>query len=127
MSLKKSGAFCHILSFRSYKTNFLKSGTIIDHQVLHAPFTGIQPLGLFVVRRLQDCLEALDEESGLLEDWREKYDILKSGMDAADEKIAQGKKAEGHEEIEGCYRMLKVRFNMSCLRADFDGAAFASN
>ena len=95
--------------------------------MLRAPFTGIQPLGLFVVRRLQDCLEALDEESGLLEDWREKYDILKSGMDAADEKVAQGKKAEGHEEIERCYRMLKVRFNMSCLRPDFDGTAFASN
>ena len=62
-----------------------------------------------VIRRLQSRLEVLGEESGVLEDWREKYSILKSGMDAADQKIAEGKKAESAEEIESCYIMLKVR------------------
>ena len=47
----------------------------------------------------------------LMEGWREKCSILKSGMDAADGKIAAGKTAEGEEEIESCYRMLKVREN----------------
>ena len=60
-------------------------------------------------------MKALDEESELMEDWREKYSILKSGMDAADEKVAQGKKAESPEEIESCYIMLKVRVNSSYL------------
>ena len=60
-------------------------------------------------------MTALDEKSELMEDWREKYSILKSGMDAADEKIAQGKKAESPEEIESCYIMLKVGFVSSYL------------
>ena len=59
--------------------------------------------------RLQERLEALDDESTeLMEDWREKCSILKSGMDAADKKIAEGKKAESHDEIENSYKMLKV-------------------
>ena len=65
-----------------------------------------------MIRRLQDRLQKVDEETGLIEDWREKCTILKSGMDAADEKVAQGQKAKTPEEIEGCYRMLKVRFQI---------------
>ena len=53
-------------------------------------------------------MKAVEEEQDLLEDWQEKYDILNSGMDAADEKIAQGKKAESPEEIENCYIMIQV-------------------
>lgn len=67
------------------------------------------------IRRLQSRLDVLDEESGVMEDWREKYSILKSGMDAADEKIAEGKKAESAEEIENCYIMLKVRVDTKYL------------
>ena len=59
--------------------------------------------------RLHERLEALDDESTeLMEDWREKCSILKSGMDAADKKIAEGKKGESHDEIENSYKMLKV-------------------
>ena len=53
-------------------------------------------------------MQAFDEQQNLMEDWKEKYTILKSGMDAADEKIAQGKKAGNPEEIENCYILLKV-------------------
>lgn len=53
-------------------------------------------------------MQAFDEQQNLMEDWKEKYTILKSGMDAADEKIDQGKKAEDPEEIENCYILLKV-------------------
>ena len=56
-----------------------------------------------------------------MEDWREKYDILKSGMDAADEKVAEGEKAKSHEEIENCYRMLKVRFGFPKCLPSFRG------
>lgn len=53
-------------------------------------------------------MQVFDEQQDLMEDWKEKYTILKSGMDAADEKIAQGKKAGNPEEIENCYILLEV-------------------
>ena len=71
-------------------------------------FNGFHRTFLFTFR-LQERLEAVDDESTeLMEDWREKCSILKSGMDAADKKIAEGKKAESHDEIENSYKMLKV-------------------
>ena len=79
---------------------------------LNTPVAATQcaSIPLCYVCRLQDRLEAVDEETELMEDWREKYGILKSGMDAADEKVTEGEKAKSHEEIENCYIMLKVRF-----------------
>ena len=50
----------------------------------------------------------MDNEAEVMGDWREKCALLKSGMDAADEKIQQGKNAKSPEEIESCYRKLKV-------------------
>jgi len=60
------------------------------------------------VHRLQGRLEAMNAETKIMEDWREKCNIVKTDMDAADEIIQEGKKAKSHDEIEGCYNKLKV-------------------
>ncbi|XP_068690393.1 utrophin-like [Montipora foliosa] len=79
-------------------------------QVIHeleGEWTRLEDAVTHEERRLRDRIKAVEEEQDLLEDWKEKYDILNSGMDAADEKIAQGKKAESPEEIENCYIMIQ--------------------
>lgn len=56
----------------------------------------------------------MDHETEIMEDWREKCTILKSELDAADEKIQQGKNATSPEEIENCYLLLKVKIDLMC-------------
>lgn len=58
--------------------------------------------------RLEERLKAVDHEAEIMEDWREKCTILKTAMEAAEEKIRQAKNAKSPEEIESCYRKLKV-------------------
>lgn len=53
-------------------------------------------------------MKAVDHEAEIMEDWREKCTILKTAMEAAEEKIQQGQKAKSPEEIESCYIKLKV-------------------
>ena len=62
----------------------------------------------FSVVTLNEGLEAVNEDTGVIKDWREKFSILKTGFDAADNKIEQGKEAQSAEQIESCYQMLKV-------------------
>ena len=64
---------------------------------------------VYFCRRLEARLKTMDGETEIMmKDWREKCDILKSGIDAAEEKIQQGKKAKSPEEKESCYIKLKV-------------------
>ena len=65
-------------------------------------------------RRLQERLKAMDHETEIMEDWRDKYTILKSELDAADEIIQQGKNANITEETEDCYLKLKVYIGLMC-------------
>ena len=73
------------------------------------------------VRRLQERLEAMNSEKNIMEDWREKYNIVKTDMDAADAIMQEGKKAKSHDEIESCYTKLKVWVCFMCIRKQCHG------
>ena len=72
-------------------------------------------VGIFV-HRLQERLQASDNEAGIMKDWRGKCATLKSNMDVADEKIQGGKNAKSTEDIESCYIMLKVMIGLFSLQ-----------
>lgn len=59
------------------------------------------------VLRLQGHLKAINAEKKIMDDWREKCNIVKSDMDAADAIVQEGKKAKTPDEIEKCYTKLK--------------------
>ncbi|XP_067048762.1 dystrophin-like isoform X1 [Acropora muricata] len=85
----------------------MKSSVAQDIKNLEDDWAKLKDADTDEEQRLRDRVQAFDEQQNLMEDWKEKYTILKSGMDAADEKIDQGKKAEDPEEIENCYILLK--------------------
>ncbi|XP_015765376.1 PREDICTED: dystrophin-like [Acropora digitifera] len=85
----------------------MKSSVAQDIKNLEDDWANLKDADTDEEQRLRDRMQAFDEQQILMEDWKEKYTILKSGMDAADEKIDQGKKAENPEEIENCYILLK--------------------
>lgn len=58
--------------------------------------------------RLQGHLKAMNAEKKIMDDWREKCNIVKSDMDTADTIVQEGKKAKTPDEIESCYTKLKV-------------------
>lgn len=58
----------------------------------------------------------MDAEKKIMDDWREKSNIVKTDMDAADEIIQEGKKAKSHDEIENCYNKLEVWICFMCVR-----------
>lgn len=76
---------------------------------------------MLFVHRLQGRLEAMNAETKIMEDWREKCNIVKTHMDAADAIIQEGKKAKSHDEIESCYNKLKVWVCFMCIRRPCHG------
>ena len=71
--------------------------------------------------RLQGHLKAMNAEKKIMDDWREKCNIVKSDMDAADAIVQEGKKAKTPDEIESCYTKLKVWVCLMCTRKTCHG------
>lgn len=75
--------------------------SIFGREIIHFFF-------MMCKHRLQEHLKAMNAEKKIMDDWREKCNIVKSDMDAADAIVQEGKKAKTPDEIESCYTKLKV-------------------